>query len=108
LHGYTITFSPHARIHRSDDQAVYGILVDASHRELEKLYARDGVGIFLPEAVIVEDLENRLKPALCYISPDREVLPADIDYVNKIVQAAIEYGFPDTYIRHLNQFINAL
>lgn len=54
LRGYDIDFDPHANVFRSDEHAICGILVYPSHEELNKMYARDGVGVFLPEAVIVE------------------------------------------------------
>ena len=43
----------HYAITRSDQHAIYGILVHATHAELQRLYTMDGVGVFLPEAVVV-------------------------------------------------------
>src|SRR4051794_39197337 len=67
LSGYDIAISPHASIYKSDEHCIYGILVYATHKELDTLYARDGVGVFLPEAVIVENKAGQLRPSICYI-----------------------------------------
>jgi hypothetical protein len=101
LSGYDITFDPHANIFRSDQHAVCGVLVYPSHEELNKMYSRDGVGVFLPEAVVVETSNNRMLPAICYMPPGRNSESADLAYVELIIQAAREHGFPEWYLSHL-------
>jgi hypothetical protein len=101
LSGFDISFCPHANIYRSDQHSIYGILVQATHQDLHRLYSMDGVGIFLPEPVLVETQCGQLQPALCYIPPPREDKPADREYVKLIINAAREYGFPEWYVAHL-------
>jgi hypothetical protein len=104
LSGYDIAFDPHANIFRSDQHAVCGVLVHASHEELHKLYARDGVGVFLPEAVIVETSNGRLLPAMCYMPPMRGTEPPDLVYVERIIDAALQHEFPAWYVDRLKSF----
>jgi hypothetical protein len=104
LSGFDIHFSPHADISRSDRHSIYGILVWATHEELHNLYSMDGVGIFLPEAIIVETSAGTLQPAMCYIPPARDNKPADQDYLAEILKAAREYRFPDWYLEKLERF----
>ena len=104
LSGYDITFDPHANIFRSDQHAVCGVLVYPSHEELNKLYSRSGVGVFLPEAVVVETSDKRLLPAICYMPPGRKDDPADLVYVEHIIKAAREHGFPKWYLSRLEDF----
>lgn len=101
LRGHDIDFDPHANVFRSDQHSVCGILVYPSHEELNKMYARDGVGVFLPKAVIVETEDNRHLPALCYMPPTRGTQPADLAYVGRIIEAAQEHGFPSWYVNRL-------
>jgi hypothetical protein len=101
LRGYDIDFDPHANVFRSDEHAICGILVHPSHQELNRMYSRDGVGTFLPEAVIVETSDKRQLPALCYMPPSRGTQPADQDYVGRIIEAAKEHGFPSWYVSRL-------
>jgi len=102
LGGFDIHISPHAALSRSDQHCVYGILVDISHRQLETMYTAPDVGVFLPEAVLVETRDGKFVPSLCYIPPSRENKPADRDYLDKLVAAGREYGFPDWYLTKLN------
>jgi hypothetical protein len=104
LNGYDITFDPHANIFRSDGHTICGVLVYPSHEELSMLYSRDGVGVFLPEAVVVETSDYRILPAICYMPPGRKNEPADLPYVELIIKAARDHGFPKWYLCHLEKF----
>jgi hypothetical protein len=102
LSGFEIHLCPHACLTRSDRASVYGIWVKASHAELDNLYSRDGVGTFLPEAVLIEALDGGMHPAMCYVPPTVGTQPADIDYLNRLIAAAREYQFPDWYLKRLD------
>ena len=101
LSGFDIEFRPHANIFPSAQHSIYGILVSATHKELDRLYSMDGVGIFLPEAVLVETMGGHSQPALCFIPPEMGTKPADREYVDLIINAGREYGFPEWYLEHL-------
>ena len=101
LPGFDIHVSPHASLSRSDQHCVYGIVVRATHAELARLYSMDGVGVFLPEAVVVETRDGKSLPVLCYIPPTRQHLPADRDYLGHLVRVARGYGFPEWYVYRL-------
>ncbi len=105
LNGFDIHIDPHANISRSDRHAIYGVLVRATHEELARLYSMDGVGVFLPEAVLVEARGGALRPALCYIPPARGDRPAEREYVERLLAVAREYGFPQWYIERLESFL---
>jgi hypothetical protein len=79
-----------------------------SHEELNKLYSRDGVGVFLPEAVVVETSDNRTLPAICYMPPWRKDDPVDLVYLGHIIRAASEHGFPKWYLNRLEEFRSPL
>jgi hypothetical protein len=75
--------------------------------ELDRLYAhaKDVLGeVYLPEAVLVETLDGKWQPALCYICRFMELRPAANDYIDRIAGPAREYGFPDWYIQRLESF----
>ena len=104
LSGFDIQISPHACITRSSEHSIYGILVSATHAQLQRLYAKDGVGVFLPEAVIVENERGGLQPAMCYIPPAADDKPADLDYLDQLLAAARGHGFPAWYVERLERF----
>ena len=68
------------------------------------MYSKDGVGVFLPEAVIVETRMSCLQPAMCYIPPACDNKPADIDYLDRLLTAARGHGCPDWYLERLERF----
>ena len=106
LRGYDIDFDPHANIFRSDQHAICGILVYPSHAELNQMYQREGVGVFLPEAVILETDDFRHLPAICYMPPARGTQPADLAYVARIIECAQEHQFPSWYLNRLESVLS--
>jgi len=109
LWGFDIRIQPLANLVRSDRHCVYGIVCEATHAELTKLYSQSWVGAYLPEAVMVETTGARLLSALCYIAPEPEApaagpAPAADDYIDRIAGPAREYGFPSWYIDRLESF----
>jgi hypothetical protein len=104
LSGFDIHISPHACITPSDQHSIYGVLVRASHDELGRLYSMDGVGVFLPEAVLVQTQSGAMVPALCYIPPAPDNKPADLDYLERLLAAARQHGFPGWYLQRLERF----
>ena len=108
LGGFDIDIQSRANLVRSDRRCVYGILVTATHAELDRLYEHaSGVlgEIYLPEAVLVETGGGTWKSALCYIAPTMEKRPPATDYIARIVKPAKEYGFPEWYIERLESFL---
>src|SRR5580700_9604335 len=96
LDGYDIRIQPRANLIRSDQHCVYGIVVAATHPELTRLYAhaQDVLGeSYLPEAVLVQKA-GLWRPALCYLCPAMAPKPPDNAYVERIIQPAREFGFP--------------
>lgn len=107
LNGYDILFRPLANLVLADQHCVYGIVVKATHAELERLYKHAQHilgGTYLPEAVLIETVSGKWLPALCYIDPIVGTEKADKDYVERIVKPAMEYGFPNWYIEKLKKF----
>jgi hypothetical protein len=107
LPGFDIDIRPLANLIEAAEQTVYGILVDASHAELERLYAhaREVLGgIYQPHPVLAHTLTGQMQPALCYIAHDLKPRPATAAYVARIVEPARAYAFPERYISRLESF----
>jgi hypothetical protein len=102
--GFDIHIKTLATLVRSDQHCVYGVVVTATHTELDRLYLQDWLGhAYLPEAVLVETQAGYVLPTLCYIAhaspPGR---PAG-DYLDWILNAARDLGFPAWYIERLER-----
>jgi AIG2 family protein len=110
LDGYDIRIEPLANLVRADGSAVYGVLAQATHEELDRLYAhaRNVLGaIYLPEAVVVQTRDLAWRTALCYIAGAMEPSPADRAYVERILRPARELGFPSWYVEKLERFLRS-
>lgn len=86
---------------------MYGILAEATHAELDRVYAhaRTVLGeVYQPEAVLVHTLAGRWQPALCYMASRMVERTADPAYVERILQPARELGFPEWYLARLESF----
>jgi AIG2 family protein len=108
LDGFDIRIEPLANLVRADGSAVYGVLAQATHEELERLYAyaRNVLGaVYLPEAVLVQTRDLTWRPALCYIASEMEARPAERAYVERILRPARELGFPAWYVKKLEAFL---
>lgn len=107
LHGFDIEIRPLANLVRAEGARVYGLLAEATHEELERLYAhaRHVLGAtYLPHPVLVKTGDGPGEPALCYIAAALRPGPAEADYVERILGPARRHGFPAWYIERLESF----
>jgi cation transport regulator ChaC len=107
LSGFDIVIEPRANLVRSDDRVVYGVCAQATHEELDRLYAhaRNVLGEnYLPEPVLVELSDGSFRPALCYLCPQMTPRPAAEDYVDRILVPAERFGFPRWYLERIRSF----
>ena len=104
LNGYDIDLDPHANIFPHPFSSVYGILVRATHEELNRMYGVSGVGVFLPEAVLVTVNDSHWIPALCFMPPSRSENRPDQAYLARLIEAATLRGLPRDYIARLEKF----
>jgi hypothetical protein len=107
LPGFEIRIAPRANLVRVAGRVAFGVLASATHAELERLYAHahDVLGeVYLPEAVLVSTQAGAWLPALCYIAAEMARRPADLAYVERILQPARELGFPTWYLKRLESF----
>jgi hypothetical protein len=108
VNGYKLTIAPLANLDHKKQGIVYGILTQLMHDELDRLYQEHAKGKlggeYLPEAVIVYQLNGIYAPALCYISHKMKQATADPAYVDRILKPAQEYGFPKWYLNQIESF----
>jgi cation transport regulator ChaC len=112
LPGFDIRMAPLANLVPDSSRAVCGILAQANHAELALLYenAQSTHGQrYLPVAVLVETCSG-WRPALCYLNfegKEEPEQPPQRSYVDAILEAARGHGFPDWYLKRLEQFTSA-
>ena len=108
LSGYDINIQPRANLIRPEQHCVYGVVSAATHEELVRLYAHSQNVLgesYAPEPALVQTNDQRWLPVLCYISHSMKPSPAtDNAYIERIVQPAREFGFPQWYIQRIESF----
>jgi len=107
LPGYKIFFQPMANLIVSEKDAVYGLLAQISHSELEKLYTdlfEKTKEKYYPVAVDVELDTGEFRPALCYIAEVGPEKKPRKEYLESIVNAAEQINISNEYIDLLNTF----
>jgi cation transport regulator ChaC len=101
LWGFDIRIEPLASILRADGHCVYGIICQATHSELSRLYGQEWLGTYLPEAVMVQTRDGRVLPALVYVAASHTPAPPAEDYIDRIIGPARTLGFPAWYLDRL-------
>jgi hypothetical protein len=87
----TLTPSPGAR--------AYGMLIELTHMELERLYDAPGLEDYRPEAVLAQPLEGITVPALCYNLPQAPAShERNPDYARSLQSVLAKLGFPEDYV----------
>jgi hypothetical protein len=107
LDGFDIRIRPLANLVPARDSSVWGIVCGVTHEELDRLYghARDVLGgVYLPQAVMVRTLDDRIEPALVFTAAQLSDRPSAVDYVDRVVRAARGLGFPEEYVARLESF----
>jgi hypothetical protein len=104
LPGFELTISPLFNVEPKADAIVYGLLLRLTHVELEHVYGQLKLRYF-PQPVVAYDENGGLHPALCYVIPDLPSAQADPDYVLRLLQPAIDHGFPDWYITRIKSYL---
>jgi hypothetical protein len=105
--GFDIEIAPRANLIRTDQHVAYGIIAQATHSQLARLYshAKDVLGeVYLPEAVNVQTVDGKWIPAMTYLCPEMEPRQADEEYVERIAAPALKFGFPSWYIDRIDSF----
>lgn len=103
LDGFDVVRRPLVTLVPSERGAVYGILAQATHAEIDRLYGQPWVKAYRPEAVAVRTGDGGLYPAVCYIAPGPTEVPPFPNYLDRILGAARELGFPEWYVKRLNE-----
>jgi hypothetical protein len=106
LDGWDIRIAPRATLVPSDRACVYGILAGVTHAELATLYEKDwfGFGVYLPEAVLVDEGGGRFVAALCYVAREMAAGTPTPEYLDKLVVTATEFEFPSWYLERIRSF----
>lgn len=99
VRGFALRIGQRATLVSVSDGRAYGVLMELSHEEIERLYAEPSVRMYRPEAVLAELEDGVQVPALCY---NLELMPqpgeSNDAYARKLRDLARRLGLPPDYV----------
>jgi hypothetical protein len=103
LQDYRIEIRPWVTLRPSPRSTCFGILMPATHDELNAVYAKLAVQ-YHPYPVQVSTGQV-VVPALTYLADPMEPRTADADHVLPLLEAATTLGFPGWYLDEISSFL---
>jgi hypothetical protein len=99
VRGMRLRIEERAALEPEPDGVVYGMLVELTHGDIERLYAEPSVAPYRPEAVLAEPDAGEPLAALCYNLPSApSTHQPDLEYARKLGELATRLGLPASYV----------
>jgi hypothetical protein len=99
VHGFSLRIGQRATLVPDPEGEVFGVLMELTHDEIDRLYSEPSVRAYRPEAVICEFPDGAHVAALCFNlpeppSPDER----NVDYAEQLRDLARHLGLPARYV----------
>lgn len=97
--GFALRIGQRATLLRNPTARAYGMLMELTHTEIERLYSEASVSAYRPEAVLCELADGSRVPALCFnliVPPGPE--EANSEYAAKLRDLARRLGLASDYV----------
>jgi hypothetical protein len=105
--GFTLRIGQRATLVPDPTTRVYGVLMELSSDEIDRVYAEPGVREYRPEAVITELDDGTRVPALCFNLPVPPGLDEmDREYARRLRDLALRLGLPASYVERIGMTIS--
>jgi hypothetical protein len=102
VRGMRLRIGKRAALVASPTDSAYGVVMELTHAEIDRLYGEPGVVVYRPEAVVAELTDGSAVPALCFNLP---VAPRaderNPEYAATLRELAGRLGLPAEYIDSL-------
>jgi Gamma-glutamyl cyclotransferase, AIG2-like len=97
--GFALRIGQRATLLSRPGARAYGILMELTHAEIEKLYSEASVSAYRPEAVLCELADGSHVPAMCFnlVAPPAPE-EANAEYAAKLRDLARRLGLPADYV----------
>ncbi len=99
--GYGLRIGEKATLIKSESESSYGIVMDLSEDEIERLYSAPGVSEYVPEEIEVTDNDGNNYKVLCYNLPISKLTGSNIEYAKSLSVAAQKMGLPKSYVEQI-------
>lgn len=103
LKNWNITFSPTATLIPSKGDTVYGAVAELSRTQAKTLYSREDMKPYHPVDIQVETKGDTRVPVQTYISKPGAGQKPSVEYLQRVIRAAENLGFPQAYLAKLRR-----
>jgi hypothetical protein len=98
--GFALRIGKRATLWRDRDACAYGLLMELTHEEIEKLYSEDSVRAYRPEAILAQLDDGSRVPAMCFNLveppfPDER----NSEYAARLRELARQLELPADYVK---------
>ena len=99
--GYGLKIGEKATLVKSASESSYGIVMDLSEDEIERLYSAPGVSEYVPEQIEVTDKDGNTFKVQCYNLPISKLTGSNKEYAKALSVAAQKMGLPKSYVEQI-------
>ena len=97
--GYELRIGKRATLWREPKACAYGLLMELTHEEVEKLYSQDSVRAYRPEAILLELDDGSRIPALTFnLVESPHANDRNSEYAAKLRELARRLDLPTGYV----------
>ncbi len=101
--GFGLRIGKRATLWRDVNSCAYGIVMELTHEEIERLYSDDSGRAYRPEAVLVQLDDGSTFPALCFnlVEPPH-ANERNSEYATKLRELARRLELPPDYVKAIH------
>jgi hypothetical protein len=97
--GFALRIGNRATLWRDRNSCAYGMLMELTHEEIEKLYSEDSVRAYRPEAILAQLDDGSRVPALCFnLAQSPHPHERNSEYAAKLRELARRLELPTGYV----------
>ena len=104
IDGYQLQIGKRAMLVKSAGKKVYGVVMELTQQELDRLYSEPSVADYKPQNVEVIINNHKTIDAVLYNVAAKKMEGKNKDYVIKLMNLANRLGLPEEYIREIMSF----
>ncbi|HEY3785831.1 MAG TPA: gamma-glutamylcyclotransferase family protein [Steroidobacteraceae bacterium] len=102
--GFALRIGKRATLVPDPAGCAYGILMDLTHAEVDKLHSDPSVSVYRPEAVLSRSEGTRDIAALCFNLPaPPDATERNAEYAGKLRELAHRLGLPAEYVGRIGE-----
>ncbi len=105
VENFQLRIGKRASLVRKDGFRAYGILMNLSSADVEKLYSDSSVADYLPEPIVCELLTGGTDNGLVYNLSESKLEGKNTKYAKMLVEVLTDKEFPNSYVKEVANWV---